>query len=163
MRVWSVSSSQAVCCNAHWTPSADSELRQTSSRLRAIPCHTGTPDLKSWSQNKTSQSNHEKRWATRRKGAEKEVSICAPVHERESEWETGLRIINPMNPEAPGWLSEVFVCLKARTILSAALTLWENNLQGGASAWFLLLGWMSGSSDSQQNIVLLGDDPCYSV
>lgn len=49
--------------------------------------------------------------------------MCA---DRQSEWEAGLCIINPMNSEASHWLSEVFVRLKARTILSAALSLKEN-------------------------------------
>lgn len=92
---------------------ADSELKRTSSRLKAIPLHSAPLALSCWSQNKASRSNHEKRWVGRA-GPEKRwrlrkkraVNVCVRERERErrSEWEIGLCIINPMNSEAPGWL-----------------------------------------------------------
>lgn len=56
-------------------------------------------------------------------GGARRSCACA---DRQSEWEAELCIINPMNSEASRWVSEVFVCVKARTILSAALSPKEN-------------------------------------
>lgn len=64
------------------------------------------------------RAGERKRW----REAKKKLCICASVHERESEWEIGLCNINPMNSEAPGWLTEVFMCLKPRIILSERKT-----------------------------------------
>lgn len=89
---------------------------------------SGAPDTSWCSQNKTSRSNRELKVST---GGEEEERgagggrSCVRA-DRQSEWEAGLCIINPMNSEDSHWLSEVFVHLKARTILSAALSLKEN-------------------------------------
>lgn len=106
------------------TPSLKQEPAAASSQLKAIPLHSGSGALSCWVHNKDSQSNHEKRWVG--KGGEKKRwrEAGCPC-KRESEWELGLHYINPMNSEAHAWLSEVFMCLKSRIILSVALTVWE--------------------------------------
>lgn len=95
--------------NALWLKTgADSKLRQTSSRLKAIPLHSVSLVHSCWSQNKASQSNHEKRWVGRAgerkrwREAEKEP-FSVYVHGRE--W-VGERALQHQSCELRGpWLA----------------------------------------------------------
>lgn len=74
----------------------------------------------------------------RRQRGDRVVYVCMCAWERQRGGK-GFYNINPMNSEARGWLTEVFMCLKPKIILSAAPAIWEKNQKRPWSLFFLPL------------------------
>lgn len=107
-----VSLRELVCLVHAECPELTASLDKPHLGSKQFPLHSGTLDVRRWSQDKTSQSNHEKRWVgrtggRRKRGWERAVHVCM----RASEW-VGDGALHHQSYELRGpWLTPRGVCV----------------------------------------------------